>query len=56
MDIAECSRCGQKIAQWPFEEGWNHYPFESTNWDLTVTSGCFAQAEPAKERVEKHER
>jgi hypothetical protein len=51
MDIAECSRCGQPIVQWPFEDGWNHYPLNNVDWELTNKSGCFAKAEPAKMRL-----
>jgi hypothetical protein len=51
MDVAECSRCGQPIVNYPFEDGWNHYPWEKVDWVLTETSGCFAKAEPAKEKV-----
>lgn len=50
MDVSECSRCGQPIVNYPFEEGWNHYPWDKVDWALTETSGCFAKAEPAKER------
>lgn len=50
MDVAECSRCGQAIVCWPFEDGWNHYPWDKVDWALTETSGCFAKAEPAKEK------
>lgn len=51
MDIAECSRCGQSIVQWPYEDGWNHYPWDNVDWALTEKSGCFAKAEPVKEKT-----
>ncbi len=55
MDIAECSRCGQRIVQWPFEDGWNHYPLSEVDWELTEKCGCFCKAEPAKVRAFKSE-
>jgi hypothetical protein len=53
MDIAECRSCGQQIIQWPFEEGWNHYPWDTVDWALTEKHGCFCNAEPAKARLTK---
>jgi hypothetical protein len=56
MDVSECSRCGQQIVQWPFEDGWNHYPYETVNWDLTEKQGCYCKAQPAKVRLTKSDR
>jgi hypothetical protein len=53
MDIAECSLCGQQICQYPFEEGWNHYPHSKVDWALVDKAGCFCTAEPAKVRFWK---
>ena len=54
MDVAECSLCGQQIVRWPFEDGWNHYPFEGVDWELTERAGCFAKAQPGKIRSGTH--
>lgn len=52
VEVSWCHHCGQQIVRFEKrEKGWNHYPFEKTDWDLTEKSGCYCKAEPEREKV-----